>query len=185
MILAVLCEEVLIHAFVGCNLGDVRFELGGRKCELRVEDEALVVGEQRDDVVVARDEPDRRLAVEPGLQVHGTLLPHACVRLVGRHPELVAVQVVASSGRHAGAMMSRREPQADARIRRDGLSRLGAAARASHGRRSGSRRTRRAVSLVGGTRRRRAHRLGCACHGAGRKRSGRGRSATGAGGAMR
>ena len=65
VVVAVLREEVLVHAFVGCNLGDVRFELVvGVECELRVEDEALVVGEQRDDVVVARDEPDRRLAVE-------------------------------------------------------------------------------------------------------------------------
>ena len=46
-------------------------------------------------------------------------------------------------------MMSRREPQADARVRRDGLPRLGAPARPANGRRSRARRSRCRVSAAG------------------------------------
>ena len=41
-----------------------------------VADEALVVEQHRGDVVVARDEPDHRLAVDPGLAEDRIVLAH-------------------------------------------------------------------------------------------------------------
>ena len=122
----------------------------------RVEHEMLVVGE------AALRRRRRRVTNQMGvrrrarLEVDRALLARTRIRRVRREPEVVAVEVEPLSARHARAMMSRREPQADARVRRDGLPRLGAPARPANGRGSRARRSRRRVSALGRPRRLRA-----------------------------
>ena len=74
-----------------------------RQREPRVADEALVVEQHRLRVVVARHEPDRRLAVDPGLAEDGVVLAHLREGRVRVGAERVAVEVVLARGRrHAG-----------------------------------------------------------------------------------
>ena len=73
--------------------------------ERRVAHEALVVHEHRDDVLVAGEEPDRRLAVDPGLQQHRILLAHPRVDLEAPGAELLAVEVVLLRRRHGVIMI--------------------------------------------------------------------------------
>lgn len=109
VILAVAGEEMRVHAVVDRQRKRLLacLELLRRQHERGVEDEALVVGEERDDVVVAGDEPDRRLAVEAGLEMDRIVLAHARVGLVCGRPERRAVEVVPRGLHHPAAMMSR------------------------------------------------------------------------------
>ena len=80
-------------------------------------------------------------------------------------------------------MMSRRESQADPRVRRHGLPRLGAPAWPAYGRGRRARSARLGLSALGRPRGRRPHRHRRACDGAGRERRRRGRAAARASGA--
>ncbi len=95
MIAAVLVQHVILDE--GQVARDARAHLRdlflGQR-ERGVADEVLVVEQHGDDVLVARHEPDRRLAVDAGLTEDGIVLAHAREDVVRPRPELVAVEVV-------------------------------------------------------------------------------------------
>src|SRR5439155_1552902 len=62
--------------------------------------EALVVEEDRQGIVMAGDEPEQRLAVDPRLAEDGILFAHPRKRGVGLCAEAVAVEVVFPGGGH-------------------------------------------------------------------------------------
>jgi hypothetical protein len=79
-----------------------------RQRQRRIAHEALVVEQDLHDVVVTRDEPDHRLAVDPRLAEDGILGSHAGEGLVGLGPEAVAVEVVLPRRGHRGHLARRR-----------------------------------------------------------------------------
>ena len=121
-------------------------ELLGGEREPVVADEALVVEQDGGHVFVPRHEPDLRLAVEAGLAEHRIVLAHLREDAVGVGPELGAVEVVLARGgghrpHHKLPARGREDAEADARVRRLRLPRLGAPAGRAHGRRGASAKT--------------------------------------------
>ena len=146
------------------------------RATVRVRDRARRSSSNRAErVLIAGEEPDRRFAVETGLQQTGSCSRIARRFVCGRPNS--GVEVVLPGGLHASAMMSARDSEAHARVRRLGLPRLGAAARSS----ARSRASAGSVDVVypglGPACRRGPHRRGRPCARAGRERARGGRPA--------
>ena len=100
MVVAVAIEHVVVDRLQ--RRGQLlRGELLLRQREPGIADEALVVQQDGGDVVVARDEPDQRLAVEARLAQNGVVLAHLPEGALRIGSELRAVEVVLPlRGRH-------------------------------------------------------------------------------------
>src|SRR5579884_685796 len=105
MVVTVAVEHVAVDE--GDELRDLAAEPFRRQREPRIADEALVVEQHRLRVLVARHEPDRRLAVDPRLAEHRILLAHPRESRVRVGAEGVAVEVVLAGRRRHAAMLLR------------------------------------------------------------------------------
>src|SRR6266540_2476677 len=72
----------------------VSLQLVRRERECQIADEALVIEENGNGVVMARDEPEHGLPVNPGLAQDWILRTHPLKRCVGLRAETVAIEVV-------------------------------------------------------------------------------------------
>ena len=108
MVVAVAVQHVVLDRLQPRRAQLLRFDLRRRQREPRITDEPLVVEENRGDVVVLRDEPDRRLAVEAGLVQDRLALADLREDGVGIGAELGGIEVVLAPGRrHHGQLRLR------------------------------------------------------------------------------
>ena len=155
MVVAVAVEHVGVDRRHGRRRG-LRRKLLLREREARIAHEALVVEQDRGDVLVPGDEPDHRLAVDAGLAEDRIVLAHARERGVGVAAELVPVEVVLPRRRRHGLSLDSPDAsaQADAGVRRHRVPRLGATAGRAHGGGRPARRARRRFPPLAGAGRR-------------------------------
>ena len=149
VILAVAVQHVVLDHLEAGRRRLLR-ELLWRQREPRIADEPLVVEQHGGDVVVPRHEPDHRLAVDARLAEDRVVGPHRGEDRVRVRAERRPVEVVLPLDRRpcieltdgaAASLDSQRgaaDAEADARVRRHRVPRLGApAGRAHGGRRAG------------------------------------------------
>src|SRR5204863_6578031 len=104
VVVAVLVQHVVFDEREGLgHPARRRLELCRVESERRIAYEALVVEQHAHDVVMPRDEPDRRLAVDAGLAEDGIALAHLREGLVRSCAEPVAIEVVLPCGGHGAS----------------------------------------------------------------------------------